>query len=148
MMRARNAAAFSMVGLLIALTAPADAARPIAKRNAATAHTIHGIVVNQHSKPVAGAHVHLEHHRRHTTAAAAAAKTAQPAKPKVARAHAHHGIVSAANGTFSMKHRRTGAITLVAHKKNEGTGHARVTVGSNTAANVTIRLHKHHHHHS
>ena len=73
---------------------------------------------------------------------------ARAAQPKAARAHAHHGIMTAANGTFSMKHHHTGTVMLVAHKKHVGTGHARVSVAKNSAATVTIRLHKHHHHHS
>lgn len=103
--------------------------------------------MNGHGKPVAGAHVHVAHHHARHAATAAAATKARTVKPKTARAHAHHGIMSAANGTFSMKHRKTGTITLVAHKKHEGTGHARVAVGAATA-NVTIRIVKHHHHHS
>jgi len=138
MMLTRNRVIFSMVGALIMLNGSADAAR-----TKTASHTINGIVVNHKSKPVAGAHVHVQHHHAHHAAAAAVA--AKPAKPK--GAHAHHGIVTAANGSFSMKH-RTGRLTLVAHKKHEGTGHARVNVGSKATANVTIRLHKHHHHHS
>ena len=138
MILTRNAVIISMAGLLIALTGTADAARPKAKRNNTT---IHGMVVHHRGKPVAGAHVHVaHHHKQHAKAPAAGAK----AKPKAARAGAHHGIVTGANGTFTMKRHHGGTVMLVAHKKNVGTGHARAAAGGT----VTIRLHKHHHHHS
>src|SRR5580658_1782891 len=100
----RNAAIISMAGLLIALTGPADAARQKAKQN--QAQTVNGMVVHHRGKPVAGAHVHVVHrHSRHRAAGAnvnAMAK-ARPKAAGVAAAGAHHGTMTGANGTFSMK---------------------------------------------
>jgi hypothetical protein len=141
MILTKNAAIVSMAAFLIALTGPVDAARPKAKQNNNNA-MIHGMVTHK-GKPVAGAHVHVVHHSAHRAKVGKAA-VAVKAKPKVAAAGVHHGTMSAANGTFAMKHHHHNAmVTLVAHKKHVGSGHARAAAG----ANVTIRLHKHHHHH-
>ena len=137
MMLTRNAAIVSMIGLLLSLTGSADAARIKAK--AKQSHVIHGLVVSGKNKPVRGARVHVAHHHKKAAVGKAVAKGK-------AKAHAHHGIVSASDGTFTMKHHHAGTITLEAHKKGVGSGHARVKVGK--SANVTIRLGKHHHHHS
>jgi hypothetical protein len=148
MMLARNTAVLSVAGFLIALTGSVDGARPKAKQQ--QTHMISGMVVNHQKKPVAGAHVHVMHHRKQATAAAAGqkAKAAKAVKPKAAAGKAHHGIMTGANGTFSMKHHHSGTVMLVAHKKHVGTGHARVTMGKGGTAHVMIRLHHHHHHHS
>jgi hypothetical protein len=52
--------------------------------------------------------------------------------------------MSKADGTFHMTHRHGGVVTLIAHKKGVGTGHAKAKAGST----VTIKIHKHHRHHS
>jgi hypothetical protein len=146
MMPTKNAAIVSIIGLLLALTGPTDAARAKVKAKVNAAVGIYGMVVNHKGKGVAGAHVHVAHHKHRAMAVAKAKVNA--VQPKVARAGVHHGTMTAANGSFSMKHRHSGTLMLVAHKKHVGTGHARVSVAKGATANVTIRLHKHHHHHS
>lgn len=139
----RNAAIISMAGLLIALTGPVDAARPKAMQNNQV-RTISGIVVHHRGKPVAGAYVHVMRQRGSHHAKAAGAMAKARAKAAAAGAVVHRGVMTGANGTFSLKAHRAGMVMLVAHKKNVGKGHARAVAGGN----VMIRLHKHHHHHS
>lgn len=138
----RNMALVSIAALLMTAAGPADAAKPNGKANAS--HMLKGMVIHG-KKGVAGAHVHVKHH--HAAAAAGGAK-AKPARAKVARAPSHHGAMTAANGSFAMKHKRMGTVMLVGHKKGVGKGHARASVGKNGSSGIVIRLHKHHHHHA
>lgn len=155
MLLSKRIAHVLIAAFLLQTASPLDAA----KAKNANGVTIHGMVMHK-KKGVGRAHVHLyRHHKRRSTLAVAnpnvintkaAAKVQVNAKaqPKVAGAKTHHGVMTAADGSFKMTHRHAGTVLLVAHKKHVGKGHARVHLGKNGSASVMIRLHKHHHHHS
>jgi hypothetical protein len=148
MVLANRVAALIVVVMLVLLTGPVDAAR-VKQKNS---HTVTGKVMSKTSG-VSGAHVHVMHHHKSRTTtstgakAATTTKRATTAKPKATRTHKATGTMTGSNGSFRLTHRHSGSITLVAHKKGVGSGHATVASSAN-AKNVVISLHKHHHHHA
>jgi len=149
----------ALLGLICCLlmTAPlADAARPLRPQGAARGGGITGTVVGLKNHPVAGARVHIvhPHHAKPANGVAGNAVAGKvkgkpaAAHPGALHAHAHHGTVTAADGSFSLRHGRSGTVMVEAHKKGEGSGRARATVSAGGTSGVVIHLHKHHRHHS
>lgn len=99
---------------------------------------ITGKVLDSRGQPVAGAKVHIKHHRHKHHAKAANANAGVQKAAKKHKGH-HHVVRTKADGSFTLHVKKAGNHRVVANKKGVGRGRAKSNGGA-----VTIHLHKHH----